>query len=109
MSANKFLCIGGHYNGQFKAEFMAGPQYVRYNKSTNWETDECISAVLVHRSKVKYRPDPAKRKAFRQAVIKKAQKKSEKKCLHCKHFVHEKDKCNERICDAAGDMDYCPC
>lgn len=30
-------------------------------------------------------------------------------CGKCKHAAHEPGKCDERVCDAAGDMDYCPC
>ena len=30
-------------------------------------------------------------------------------CAKCKHAAHEPGDCNERVCDAAGDMDWCPC
>ena len=30
-------------------------------------------------------------------------------CPKCKHDPHVANDCNERVCDAAGDMDYCPC
>lgn len=32
-----------------------------------------------------------------------------KRCEHCKHENHKPGRCNERVCDAAGDMDDCPC
>lgn len=31
------------------------------------------------------------------------------KCPHCKHDAHNAYDCSERVCDAAGDMDGCPC
>ena len=31
------------------------------------------------------------------------------KCLKCKHDPHPANDCNERIVDAAGDVDWCPC
>lgn len=30
-------------------------------------------------------------------------------CGHCKHPDHPVGDCMERICDAAGDIDWCPC
>jgi len=30
-------------------------------------------------------------------------------CGKCHHKAHEPNKCDERVCDAAGDMDWCPC
>lgn len=30
-------------------------------------------------------------------------------CPKCKHPVHLKEACGERVCDAAGDIDWCPC
>lgn len=32
-------------------------------------------------------------------------------CQHCKHMrlIHDDKGCRARICDAAGDMDWCPC
>ena len=30
-------------------------------------------------------------------------------CPRCKHLVHEQGECMERVCDSAGDIDYCPC
>lgn len=30
-------------------------------------------------------------------------------CGHCMHSTHPKGDCSERVADAAGDMDYCPC
>ena len=32
-----------------------------------------------------------------------------KACEHCDHPNHVKGDCDERLCDAAGDMDWCPC
>ncbi len=31
------------------------------------------------------------------------------KCLKCKHDPHPVNDCNERVVDAAGDVDWCPC
>jgi hypothetical protein len=31
------------------------------------------------------------------------------RCPKCKHDPHPANDCKERICDAAGDMDWCPC
>ncbi len=31
------------------------------------------------------------------------------KCPKCKHNAHKADDCSDRICDAAGDIDWCPC
>ncbi len=31
------------------------------------------------------------------------------KCLKCKHDPHPVNDCRERIVDAAGDVDWCPC
>jgi len=35
--------------------------------------------------------------------------KKVKACGHCKHPDHPQGDCEERVCDAAGDIDWCPC
>lgn len=30
-------------------------------------------------------------------------------CTKCHHELHRLGQCQERVCDAAGDMDWCPC
>jgi hypothetical protein len=30
-------------------------------------------------------------------------------CPYCGHDLHKINECNERVCDAAGDIDWCPC
>lgn len=31
------------------------------------------------------------------------------KCSKCKHSAHPANDCAERVCDAAGSMEWCPC
>ena len=40
---------------------------------------------------------------------KKAPSKKKATCPHCNHEPHPANDCKERVCDAAGDMDWCPC
>ena len=30
-------------------------------------------------------------------------------CIKCKHKIHAANNCSDKICDAAGDLDWCPC
>lgn len=43
-------------------------------------------------------------------IFKPKPKKSRKKsCPKCKHSSHAFNDCKERVTDAAGDVDWCPC
>lgn len=109
MSASSFLCIGGRYNGEHRTEYEAGSKYFRFNRSTLWQAEGVPAAVLVAKALLRSNLEKLMQEP---SIIEKAQKKSEKKkakCEFCKHAKHSKDACMERICDAAGDMDYCPC
>jgi hypothetical protein len=115
----------GSINGNYKppqsglgpaAYEYAVPEYVKVWRSVTFHghtfdiCNLCLAKVeAIIDFKFNFQALKEKQKADTDGRKQAKSKPSNLECGKCHHDPHEPGDCDARICDAAGDTDYCPC